>query len=452
MPLAVLLLLSTATPSGDGYQVIHPSTFEASTFVPAADGRFQPLSAFDDDLGTAWVSAGKPEGAWIEWALPPLDGLSKVRVRVQGGDRSTRSSLASSGAPTRVRLELRGEGGAVLASVVAKLPGPDLVLPSDGKARGLHLRLSLEAVRPGLAYPGGTISEIETAVRAASPVSAADQEAVLAAVRASRRTAPRAEPEATAPMEIVRAPGVIESAYDDNGEARPGFRTFDVQLTSGKLTAGAAQIVDPDFLRGIQAMEALNKVEPSEAGFAPDFYLPAFVRPFPKLGETLRGLETSGAAWLPAFLEADGVAYLDAVRGAWEDPRQLLARAKAPPARGILGRAQSWSLGPVQVAWADAAHTRPERVYIKERWEITESREAWTAVDAYVLRYDADGHLVEVLSRTEGNGFGYTRLALHRQSGGAVSRVETARVSFDLDHNSFTKASAAAGETVARRE
>ena len=54
---AVLLLLSTATPSGDGYQVIHPSTFEASTFVPAADGRFQPLSAFDDDLGTAWVSA-----------------------------------------------------------------------------------------------------------------------------------------------------------------------------------------------------------------------------------------------------------------------------------------------------------------------------------------------------------------------------------------------------------
>lgn len=264
-----------------------------------------------------------------------------------------------------------------------------------------------------------------------------------------------AVPEAPLKLQITKAKPSFEEGYDGEGKPRPGFRDLGRQLRSGKLSKAASSVLDEAFLADIQEIDGLTKKKGKDQGFAKERVLLHFERPRTAYRAELDQLEIPGSPWIAALLEADAARYPEAAAKATVDPRTMLTDAAGQPTTlpGRLGKAKVWTLSAARVAWADEAHTRPSKLFLRERWVVGHSRASWTETSDYLLSFDAAGRLERMIVRADRQGeVDYVRAVFERQESGAVSRVSMAHAGFDGSSNMYAAATAVANEQVAQAQ
>lgn len=153
---------------------LHSDRVEASSFLWNDWNRFQenyhPLYIADDDPRTVWVEgeSGSGAGEWIRIRVTPLDGTSRVRLRVRNGYQKSKALYKANARIRTVELKLLPSGVIKKASLKDVQGWQDMVIQQAmGRVEAVEMRVV--SVYEGKKYADLCISDVQVFATATSP-------------------------------------------------------------------------------------------------------------------------------------------------------------------------------------------------------------------------------------------------------------------------------------------
>lgn len=163
---------------------LHPTDVEASSFLWNDWNKFQenyhPRYIGDGDPKTAWVEGAEGSGAgeWVRLRVTPMDGATRVRVRVRNGYQKSKKLFRANARAEQVTLRVLP--GKVDRSVrLADADGWQEIAAEFPAQRVEAIELRVDSVYPGTKYADLCVSDAEVYVTATTRENPAFEKAKL---------------------------------------------------------------------------------------------------------------------------------------------------------------------------------------------------------------------------------------------------------------------------------
>ena len=151
---------------------LHVAAAEASSYLVNDWNRFQenylPLYVGDDDPRTAWNLKTAGIGEWIRLHVTPMQGATKVRLRVRDGFQKSPKLFAANSRLRQVRVVLLPSNKVITVDLADTIGWQEVAVdqppgPLDG------VELHIESVYPGKKYDDACLSDVQVYVTATTP-------------------------------------------------------------------------------------------------------------------------------------------------------------------------------------------------------------------------------------------------------------------------------------------
>lgn len=163
---------------------LHSDRVEASSFLWTDWNRFQenyhPNYLLDGDPATAWVEGadGSGAGEWVRIHVSPVEGASKIRIRVRNGYHKSKSLFAKNARVKQLEVVALPSGAKHTATLEDAMGWQEVVFEQPaGKLDAIELR-AIE-VYEGKQYTDLCISDVELYVTALTPENPAFEKSKL---------------------------------------------------------------------------------------------------------------------------------------------------------------------------------------------------------------------------------------------------------------------------------
>ena len=409
VPAVVLALaVSTAAAGEPVERRLYPDTVEASSFLWGDWNRFienyHPNYVGDDDAKTAWVEGNANSGAgeWLRLQVTPLDGTTRVRLKVRNGYQKSSALFAANARAKDVVVRLLPSKREVKATLTDTEGWQELTIAQPvGPMRAVELKVAT-------VYEGGTYTDLclsdvavfATSTDADNPSFEKSKKKALLAWRAQRIAAAKAFGGSKVALPL-------HPSYQVTSTERADVCTDDCELDE-MLTAAAA---DPDFkdwnaaievaqatiaeldaLPQVQVAPRVKTVLPVADGFErPALDQLADADP----GYSARALRLPMAT-AAAFMDAAELKVLDVKRT--RTPTQFREAQDRTCKKDVV-----WAK---RLPASDPAQPAQVRVLVVGKCGLVEGREGfWPSTALQVLVYGADGRLALVVSDAAIDGY-----------------------------------------------
>ena len=151
---------------------LHVAAAEASSYLVNDWNRFQenylPLYVGDDDPRTAWNLKTAGIGEWLRLHVTPMQGATKVRLRVRDGFQKSPKLFAANSRLRQVRVVLLPSNKVITVDLADTIGWQEVAVdqppgPLDG------VELHIESVYPGKKYDDACLSDVQVYVTATTP-------------------------------------------------------------------------------------------------------------------------------------------------------------------------------------------------------------------------------------------------------------------------------------------
>ncbi|MBK9035705.1 MAG: hypothetical protein IPL61_31390 [Myxococcales bacterium] len=266
--LVLSLAVGTAAASEPTERRLYPDTVDASSFLWGDWNRFienyHPNYVGDDDPKTAWVegSPGSGAGQWLRLQVTPLEGTTRVRLKVRNGYQKSKALFAANARAKDVVVRLLPSKVETKATLTDVDGWQELtVAQPSGPMRAIELKIG--SVYEGTKYQDLCVSDVQvfaTATTPDNPTFEKSKKKALLAWRAARLAAAK--------------------AYGGGKVALPLHPSYQITTTDRANVCSdcdladmiAAAAADPDF-KDWQAALALGKTVVAELDTLPQAQL-----------------------------------------------------------------------------------------------------------------------------------------------------------------------------------
>ncbi len=409
--LATVLLPSVALADGAATERrLHADQVASSSFLWNDWNRFQenyhPLYVSDGDPKTAWVEGadGAGEGEWIRMQVTPMEGATRVRLRMRPGYHKSASLFKANARPREMTIKLLPSEKTTKVTAKDAMEWQEFVAEQPaGAVDAVEVRV--DSVYPGAKYSDLCISDVEVHATAATRENPAFEKSKLAKVLAwkgERITASKLFKQASS-KELPLLPAYKLTTGEGKVELSLWEKCEGDQICWTRETLAAASEMRDKHGEAMKIASAALEGK----GTVPARMVPADARPLPSVDglyvpTIYNGSEHDfgyGGLELPvantiSSLQSDKLGVL-ALEG--KDVKATLADALAAKADGCKtkkGRTYTWALRDKAPAGAaDAGRDRVRALVFVVCGRI-EARDGY-ADDAMlqVAVYDAEGRL-----------------------------------------------------------
>ena len=158
-------------PAAPSERRLHIAQVEASSFLWNDWNKFQenyhPLYLADDDPATAWVEGapGPGVGEWVRLKVTPMDGASRVRLRLRNGYQKSDALFAANGRIKDLTVRLL-PGGKTQKAALRDEKGWQELIVEQPSGPLVEIELKVNAVYPGRRYEDLCLSDVQVFVTA----------------------------------------------------------------------------------------------------------------------------------------------------------------------------------------------------------------------------------------------------------------------------------------------
>jgi hypothetical protein len=264
---------------------LHLGAVEASSFLWNDWNKFQenyhPLYVADGDPTTAWVEGAKGPGVgeWIRLKVTPLDGATRVRLRIRNGYQKSAHLFEANARVKDLTVKLLPGGKTQKATLQDAQGWQEIVVEQPaGAFAGVELRV--ESIYAGKKYEDLCISDIELFATATTPDNPAFEKAKLEKVLAWKAERVKAAHE----LKSFTAKQLPLAAQYKSSEAKDA-PTIDLKCKIDDPFCAAREHVAellqlaPSHKASLEAAAAMLKDRLK--GFVPVQAVPLDKRPFP---------------------------------------------------------------------------------------------------------------------------------------------------------------------------
>ncbi len=141
-------------------------SIEASSFLWNDWNRFQenyhPNYIADDDAKTGWVEGNDNSGVgeWVRVAVTPLEGVTKVRLKIRNGYQKTAALFKANARAKGITVKLLPSGKVVQATLEDKQGWQEITI-AQGTGQLLGVELGVSSVFEGSKYADLVISDVQ---------------------------------------------------------------------------------------------------------------------------------------------------------------------------------------------------------------------------------------------------------------------------------------------------
>jgi hypothetical protein len=411
--LALLPAVAAAAPTE---RRLYADTATASSFLWNDWNRFQenylPLYVSDDDPRTAWTegAANAGEGEWIRLATTPMDGATRLRLKIRNGYQKSASLFEKNARVKQATIKLLPGGATQKVTLTDTQGWQEVALEQPaGKLEGFELHV--DSVYPGSKYSDLCISDIQVYVTAETKENPAFEKGKLGKVlawKADRLKAAKLFKEGAKEVPLypsysyktqdaADAPDLWEKCHDDRAcwikETLAGAKQLEKEHAEAFALARAAVAGDktvpgrlaPMDTRSVPAVDGVYVPSLEGEGYGLGMELP--------LVDNLSGLQ---AAKLGAIMLEGGD-----VKASVAD---VLA-SKAPGCKSKEGRLYTWLLRDKESSGRERL-----RALLEVKCGRIEARDGYEYVATMqVAVYDADGQLELTAGHGYVNAFMWTK-------------------------------------------
>jgi len=189
---ALALALSAALLATPTERRLYPVSVEASSFLWNDWNKFQenyhPLYLVDDDPKTAWVEGekGSGTGSWVRLRVTPMEGATRVRLRVRNGYQKSPALFAANARAKTVEVKLLPSGTTKALPLADQQDWQEIVVEQPaGALSAIELRIA--AVHAGKKYEDLCLSDAQVFVTATTRENPAFEKQKLEQVRAWKK-------------------------------------------------------------------------------------------------------------------------------------------------------------------------------------------------------------------------------------------------------------------------
>ncbi len=189
---ALALALSAALLAAPTERRLYPASVEASSFLWNDWNQFQenyhPLYLVDDDPKTAWVEGerGPGAGAWVRLRVTPMEGATRVRLRVRNGYQKSDKLFTANARAKTVEVKLLPSGTTKTLALADRQDWQELVVEQPAGALSA-IELKIAAVHAGKKYEDLCVSDAQVFVTATTRENPAFEKQKLEQVRAWKK-------------------------------------------------------------------------------------------------------------------------------------------------------------------------------------------------------------------------------------------------------------------------
>ena len=400
--LVLALAVSTAAAGEPIERRLYPDTVEASSFLWGDWNRFienyHPNYVGDDDPTTAWVEGNANSGAgeWLRIQVTPLDGTTRVRLKVRNGYQKSSALFAANARAKDVVVRLLPSKREVTATLTDTEGWQELTIAQPvGPMQAVELKVS--TVYEGGKYTDLCLSDVAvfaTATDADNPSFEKSKKKALLAWRAQRIAAAKVfgggkewlpmHPSYQVTTTERHVPCLADCGLDgmlDEAAADPDFKEWKAVIEIAQTA-----IAELDTLPQVRVAPRARTALPISDGFERPVLAQLAVDGDSELGARVLRLPIATAV---AFLNATELKVLDVKRT--RTPSQFLLTQDRRCKRDVM-----WAK---RVPASDPAQPAQVRVLVIGTCGLLEGRVSdWLATALQVVVYGTDGRVALVVS------------------------------------------------------
>ena len=404
--LVLALAVSTAAAGEPVERRLYPDTVEASSFLWGDWNRFienyHPNYVGDDDAKTAWVEGNANSGAgeWLRLQVTPLDGTTRVRLKVRNGYQKSSALFAANARAKDVVVRLLPSKREVKATLTDTEGWQELTIAQPvGPMRAVELKVA--TVYEGGKYTDLCLSDVQvfaTSTDADNPSFEKSKKKALLAWRAQRIAAAKAFGGSKVALPLhpsyqvtfTERADVCDDGCRIDGMLTTAAADADFQAWKAAIEVAQATMAELDTLPQVQVTPRNKTVLPVADGFERADL------------DRLVGYEIYGAALrLPvttaaAFMNAPELKVLDVKRT--RTPAQFLEASDPRCKKDVI-----WAK---RLPASDPAQPAQVRALVIGKCGLVESRDGYAPrAGLQVVVYGTDGRAALVVSDNAIDGY-----------------------------------------------
>ena len=407
--LVLALAVSTAAAGEPVERRLYPDTVEASSFLWGDWNRFienyHPNYVGDDDPKTAWVEGNANSGAgeWLRLQVTPLDGTTRVRLKVRNGYQKSSALFAANARAKDVVVRLLPSKREVKATLTDTEGWQELTIAQPvGPMRAVELKVAT-------VYEGGTYTDLclsdvavfATSTDADNPSFEKSKKKALLAWRAQRIAAAKAFGGSKVALPLHPSYQVTSTERNDvctdgcelDGMLTSAAADADFKEWKDAIAVAKAAVAELDALPQVQVAPRAKTALPIADGFERPELDQLAGSEGPWYSERVLRLPAVTAA---AFMNATDLKVLDVKRT--RTPTQFREAQDRTCKKDVV-----WAK---RLPASDPAQPAQVRVLVVGKCGLVEGREGfWPSTALQVLVYGADGRLALVVSDAAIDGY-----------------------------------------------
>jgi hypothetical protein len=383
-----ILLLATPAFAAPTERRLHTDNVDASTFLWNDWNKFvenyHPNYIADDDAATAWVEGAKSTGAgeWVRFNVTPLDGTTKIRLRVRNGYQKSKDLFKANARAKAVTVKLLPSKIEKKATLEDKDGWQELVIEQgSGELRAVEMKV--DTVYDGTKYADLCISDVQvfaTSDTADNPAFEKGKREKLMQWRAARIAAAKlftgktemplfpayeiTSTDSKIEIEGIDIPAMVKVIANDAAFAKEWKDALAIATaTSKNLDAMTRVQIAPRAATKLVAVDGVQITQVHDIATGEGPYLQEDAFRLPMLGtvsslfaDQLRVLDIKDKLTITKFSEAKGLCkdtMWAARKEAKDGPQHLLALVLGRCAK-VEGREGSWNARVLEMLVFDA--------------------------------------------------------------------------------------------------